>query len=148
MANTSPIFCRLRQARLTHLPYEPGIPKATPDAFWARVMGNSSGDGGNPEEESIVNLLLTKDTATRWILTITTVKSQYTFKTLVMDYKNSSAYVQRQMDIILEPVDNADAYYNDICITSLTSEERVHDLIHVLMLIRSKNMSISPRPGY
>ena len=52
--------------------------------------------------------------ATRWLLTITTLKGQYTFHCLVMGYKGSNAYVQRQMDILLESIDDADSYCDDI----------------------------------
>lgn len=53
---------------------------------------------------------------------------QYTFNCLVMGYKNSNAYVQRQMDILLDNVDYADCYCDDIIIASDTLDEHVHDL--------------------
>ncbi|KAI0853666.1 hypothetical protein F5Y00DRAFT_269093 [Daldinia vernicosa] len=51
--------------------------------------------------------------STRWALTITTAKGQYTFHCLVMGYKNSNAYVQRQMDILFEDVDSVDCYLDN-----------------------------------
>ncbi|RYC55019.1 hypothetical protein CHU98_g11190 [Xylaria longipes] len=82
--------------------------------------------------------------STRWALTITTLEGQYTFNCLVMGYKNSNAYVQRQMDTMLQPVKSADCYCDDICVASKEFQEHYRDLYEVLSILRARNISIGP----
>ena len=73
---------------------------------------------------------------TGWALTITTHAGQYTFKCAVMGYKNSNAYVQRQMDTLLADTPAADCYCDDVVIASATLEDHIHDVQMVLEKMR------------
>lgn len=80
-----------------------------------------------------------------WAFTVTTHEGQYTFNCLVMGYKNSNAYVQRQMDHILQPYPNADSYCDDIIAGSRTLDEHIQDLYDVFSVLRRKNIGIGAR---
>jgi len=82
--------------------------------------------------------------STRSLMTITTARGQFTFNCLVMGYKNSNAYVQRQMDTLLHHITAADCYCDDICVSSSSFDHHYRDLYDVLSLLRAKNISIGP----
>ncbi|GAW26152.1 hypothetical protein SAMD00023353_2201730 [Rosellinia necatrix] len=86
--------------------------------------------------------------STRSAMTVTTAHGQYTFNCLVMGYKNSNAYVQRQMDIILEPIPAADCYCDDICVASPEFQAHYQDLRQLLTLLRLRNISIGPSKSF
>ncbi|KAJ2992809.1 hypothetical protein NUW58_g2043 [Xylaria curta] len=83
----------------------------------------------------------------QWAFTITTHKGQFTFTCAVMGYKNSNAYVQRQMDYLLQDT-AARSYCDDIVIASSTLEEHVRHLREVFTVFRDRNISIGPSKSY
>lgn len=83
----------------------------------------------------------------RWAFTIVTPDGQYTFNCAIMGFKNSNAYVQRQMDNLLEGT-GADSYCDDIVASSQTFEEHIETISTLLNLLRSRNMSIGPSKSF
>jgi hypothetical protein len=84
----------------------------------------------------------------RWALTIVTPRGQYTFNCAVMGFKNSNAYVQRQMDLLLDEIPDAECYCDDIIIASDTLEEHKKALRAVFTKLRERNISIGPSKSY
>lgn len=81
--------------------------------------------------------------------TVVTHRGQETFNVAVMGYKNSPAYVQRQIDRILrEHRDYARAYVDDVVIHSATLEDHVKHLRAVFSLFAKYNISINPTKAF
>ena len=78
-----------------------------------------------------------------------THRGQETFNVAVMGYKNSPAYVQRQIDRILRPYrEFAKAYINDVVIYSKTLQKHVGHLRKVFGLFESIGVSIKPTKAF
>jgi len=75
-------------------------------------------------------------------------EGQYTFNYIVIEYRNSNTYVQRQMDLLLKDINAADAYYDDVVLGSTEFDDPdnghfVH-LRRVFDTLRKHNISIRP----
>ncbi len=81
--------------------------------------------------------------------TVVTHRGQETFNVAVMGYKNSPAYVQRQIDRLLrEHRHYARAYIDDVVIHSATLEEHVKHLRAIFGLFVKYNISINPKKAF
>lgn len=77
---------------------------------------------------------------------IVTHRGQEIFNVAVMKYKNSPAYVQRQIDRLLrEHRHYARAYIDDVVIHSVTLEEHVEHLRAIFDLFVKYNISINSK---
>ena len=82
-------------------------------------------------------------------LSVISHRGQETFNVAVMGYKNSPAYVQRQIDRLLRPYKRfANAYVDDIVIHSRCLEDHVAHLRQVFRLLNDVNISINPAKAY
>ena len=82
-------------------------------------------------------------------LTVVTHRGQESFNVAPMGYKNSPAYVQRQIDRILRPYRAfARAYVDDIVIFSKTFQEHQDHLRAVFSTLRDNNVSIKPTKAF
>ena len=78
-------------------------------------------------------------------LTVVTHRGQESFNVAVMGYKNSPAYVQRQIDRLLRALRSfARAYVDDVVVFSKTLEEHVDHLRQVFALFSKYRISINP----
>ena len=68
---------------------------------------------------------------------------QETFNVAVMRYRNSSMYVQRQIDRILKSFHFARVYVNDIVIYSKIMNEHFEHLQNVFRILKKNNISIN-----
>ncbi len=85
----------------------------------------------------------------RYRTTVVTHRGQETFNVAVMGYKNSPAYVQRQIDRLLRPHRQyARAYIDDVVIHSATLEDHVKHLRAVLGLFAKFNVSVNPKKAF
>lgn len=81
--------------------------------------------------------------------TVVSHRGQEYFKVAVMGFKNSPAYVQRRIDIILRPFwEFARAYIDNIVIFSTTFEEHVAHLHRVFTFFQSIGMRLNPKRSY
>ena len=82
-------------------------------------------------------------------LTVVSHRGQETFKVPIMGFRNSPAYVQRQIDRILRPYSSfARAYIDDMVISSRTLEEHINHLHVIFGLCRRKRISIKPSKAF
>ena len=82
-------------------------------------------------------------------LTVVSHRGQETFNVAVMGYKNSPAYVQRQIDRLLRRFRAfARAYVDDVVIYSKTLEEHVHHLREVFSLFMDSGISVNPSKAF
>lgn len=82
-------------------------------------------------------------------LTVVTHRGQESFNVAVMGYKNSPAYVQRQIDRLLRRFRRfARAYVDDIVIFSKTAEEHAQHLRSVFAMLQHNNISIKPSKAF
>ena len=82
-------------------------------------------------------------------LTVVTHRGQESFKVTVMGYKNSPAYVQRQIDRLLRDYKvYARAYIDDVVIYSETLEEHVKHLRAIFGLFAKFNISINSKKAF
>ena len=82
-------------------------------------------------------------------LTVITHRGQETFDVAVMGYKNSPAYVQRQIDRVLRPYrEFARAYVDDVVIFSKTLQDHVSHLRKVFKLFVENGISINPAKAF
>ena len=82
-------------------------------------------------------------------LTVITHRGQETFNVAVMGYKNSPAYVQRQIDRVLRPYRSfARAYIDDVVIHSATVEEHIQHLRQIFGLFSKHHISINPKKAF
>lgn len=82
-------------------------------------------------------------------LTVVTHRGQESFNVAVMGYKNSPAYVQRQIDRVLRAYRKfARAYIDDIVIFSRTLEEHCQHLRAVFGVLKENNISIKPSKAF
>ncbi|EAQ91761.1 hypothetical protein CHGG_03696 [Chaetomium globosum CBS 148.51] len=91
------------------------------------------------------------DPRDRWVFTMNTPEGQYTFNCVVMGYRNSNAYVQRQMNLLLKHIDAADAYCDDVAIGSRkfdTDDGHLAHLRRVFDALRRRNISIGPSKSF
>src|SRR5438045_9053348 len=65
-----------------------------------------------------------------------------------MGFKNSPAYVQHQIDILLHKYPWAQAYIDDVVIASKTLEEHIQHLWTLLQLFSKMNISINPSKAF
>ena len=77
-------------------------------------------------------------------LAVVSHRGQEIFKVAVMGFRNSPAYVQRQIDKILRPYRSARAYVDDIVIASNSLEEHCRDLHQVFAALQEHNIYIKP----
>ena len=82
-------------------------------------------------------------------LSVVTHRGQETFNVAVMGYKNSPAYVQRQIDRVLRDFkDFARAYIDDVVIFSKSLDEHVAHLRKIFQLFKDFNIAINPKKTY
>ena len=82
-------------------------------------------------------------------LTVVTHRGQKTFNVAVMGYKNSPAYVQRQIDRLLRAHRAfAKAFIDDVVIHSATLEDHVQHLRTIFGLFEKFNISINPHKAF
>ena len=75
--------------------------------------------------------------------TIVSHREQETFNVAVMSYRNSSVYVQRQIDRILRSYDFARAYVNDIVIFSNNLNDHIKHLRAIFQIFKTNNISVN-----
>ena len=80
--------------------------------------------------------------------TIVSHREQKTFKMTVMRYKNSSVYVQKQIDRILKSFDFARVYVNDIVVFSKIMNEHFEHLRVVFRILKNNNISINFKKAF
>lgn len=76
----------------------------------------------------------------RWAMTIVTLGGQYTFDCIIMGYRNSNFYVQRQMDVLLGDMGELDSYCDDIVLASKALEQ--HAVAFNLNRLRTRNIFV------
>jgi hypothetical protein len=82
-------------------------------------------------------------------LTVVTHRGQEQFNVVVMGFKNSVSYVQRQIDRVLRPFrDFSRAYIDDTVIFSKTLEEHLMHLYAVFTKFTAMNISIKPTKAF
>ncbi|KAI0998999.1 hypothetical protein K3495_g9197 [Podosphaera aphanis] len=82
-------------------------------------------------------------------LTVSSHRGQETFKVPVMGFRNSPAYVQRRIDILLRKCRPfARAYIDDIVIFSKSPEEHYFHLNHVFTILNSHNITLAPTKSF
>ena len=75
--------------------------------------------------------------------TVVTHRGQEESSVALMGFKGSPPYVQRQMDLMLQPLqDFVKAYINDMIIFSMTLEE------HIQHVCQQKRISLSPEKSF
>ena len=85
----------------------------------------------------------------RYMFTIVTHRGQETFQVPIIDYINSVAYVQREIDNILRDVrDWARAYINDIICGGSSLDDLLHQLRILFEIFLHYNISIKPTKSY
>ncbi|POS75391.1 hypothetical protein DHEL01_v206213 [Diaporthe helianthi] len=83
-----------------------------------------------------------------WMFTITTARGQFTFKCAIMGYHSSPAYVQRQMDRLLEGTPG-EAYSDDLVVpTDGTLEDHLRDVGQVFARLREANIAMGPKKSF
>ncbi|KJR84999.1 uncharacterized protein SPSK_10124 [Sporothrix schenckii 1099-18] len=65
-----------------------------------------------------------------------------------MGYKNSNVYVARQMDIILDAIDAAKTYCDDLVVSDSSLDEHIANLRQVLRRLRQFNISMGPDKSF
>ena len=76
-------------------------------------------------------------------------RGQESFNVAVMGYKNSPAYVQRQIDRLLREFrEFAEAYVDDVVVHSKTLREHVGHLRTIFALFKRHNISINPKKAF
>lgn len=82
-------------------------------------------------------------------LTVPSHYGQEMFNVAVMGFRNSVAYVQRQIDQLLRPCRAfARAYVDDIVIFSRTSKEHALHLTEVFEILVQRRITLSPKKSY
>lgn len=82
-------------------------------------------------------------------LTVVSHRGQESFNVAPMGYKNSPAYVQRQIDRILRPYRGfARAYVDDIVIFSKTLEDHIRHLRQIFTTLGQNNISVKPSKAF
>lgn len=81
-------------------------------------------------------------------LTVVTHRGQETFNVAVIGFKNSPAYVQRQMDRILRIYKFARAYIDDVVVSSTTLEEHIVHLRTIFKLFAKFGILINPKKAF
>ena len=81
-------------------------------------------------------------------LTVVSHRGQETFNVAVMGYKNSPAYVQRQIDRLLRRFAFARAYVDDVVIFSQSLAEHVEHLRQIFQLFVSSGISVNPSKAF
>ena len=81
-------------------------------------------------------------------LTVVSHRGQEHFNICVMGFKNSPAYVQHQIDILLHKYPWAKAYIDDVVIASKTLEEHIQHLQTLFQLFSKMNISINPSKAF
>ena len=81
-------------------------------------------------------------------LTVMSHRGQEHFNVCTMGFKNSPAYVQRQIDLLLRKYPWARAYIDDVVIASKTLDEHVQHLQALFQLFASVNISINPKKAF
>ncbi|KAI1002218.1 hypothetical protein K3495_g5988 [Podosphaera aphanis] len=82
-------------------------------------------------------------------LTVVSHRGQEQFNVAVMGYKNSVAFVQRQMENLLRPhKEYAKAYVDDIVIFSPTLQEHLYHLQEVFNMFKHRRIAISPTKSF
>ena len=82
-------------------------------------------------------------------LTVVSHRGSERWNVAVMGYKNSPAYVQRQIDTILRPYRTfARAYVDDVVIFSRSLEEHLRHLNQVFKLFQDRNIVLKPSKTY
>ena len=73
--------------------------------------------------------------------TVISHREQETFNVAVMKYKNSSVYIQRQIDRILKSFDFARVYVNNIVVFFKSLNEHIKYLQLIFQNLRTNNIS-------
>jgi hypothetical protein len=77
-------------------------------------------------------------------LTVVSHRGSEQWNVAVMGYRNSPAYVQRQIDAMLRPYDFARAYVDDVVVYSSSLEEHLRHLNEIFSLFKRMNIAIKP----
>ena len=80
--------------------------------------------------------------------TIVSHREQETFNVAVMSYRNSSVYVQRQIDRILRSYDFVRAYVNDIVIFSDNLNDHIKHLRAIFQILKTNNISVNLKKAF
>ena len=80
--------------------------------------------------------------------TVVSHREQKTFNVAVMKYRNSSVYVQRQIDRILRSFHFARVYVNDIVVFSKIMNEHLEHLQDVFRILKKNNISINSKKAF
>ena len=80
--------------------------------------------------------------------TVVLYREQKTFNVTVMRYRNSSVYVQKQIDRILRSFHFARVYVNDIVIFSKIMNEHLEHLQDVFRILKKNNTSINSKKAF
>ena len=81
-------------------------------------------------------------------LTVVTHREQKTFNVAIMRYRNSSFYVQRQINRILRLYNFAKIYINDIIIYSKSLSEHLEHLRKIFEILKNNNISMNSKKAY
>ena len=84
----------------------------------------------------------------RYMLTVVTHRGQETFNVPIIGCMNSIAYVQRQIDKILQGLAGAKAYVADIVTGAVTFSEHLQDLRWLFQLFVEYNITLSPGKAF
>ena len=86
---------------------------------------------------------------THYKLTVSSHWGQKVFKMITMRYRNSSAYVQRMIDKVLQEQHQfAQVYMNDIVILSNTLNEHLQHLDSVFRVLAARNICLSLKKSF
>ena len=81
-------------------------------------------------------------------LTVIIHREQKTFNVAVMRYRNSSFYVQRQINRVLRSYNFAKIYINDIIIYSKSLSEHFEHLRKIFEILKNNNISMNSKKTY
>ncbi len=81
-------------------------------------------------------------------LTVVSHRGQETFQVAVMGYKNSSSYVQRQVDRLFRGLSFVKAFIDDIIIFSKTMKEHVTHLREIFETLTKNGISVNPKKAF
>ena len=80
--------------------------------------------------------------------TIMSHRGQKTFNVIVMSYKNSSVYVQKQIDRVLRSFDFARTYVNDIVVFFNTLKDHLTHFRQIFQTLSVNNISINFKKAF
>jgi hypothetical protein len=81
-------------------------------------------------------------------LTVVSHRGQETFQVAVMGYKNSSSYVQRQVDRLFRELFFVKAFIDDIIIYSRTMNEHVNHLNQIFTILTNNEIFVNFKKAF